>query len=320
MKARQFEIDRAPGDLSFETFQRDYYAPQKPVVLEGFAKKWPARERWTPEYLRNALQSSQATQSLWWYELSGNLLAEDYQPPAWLQQLGAQREVRLWISRKGTVTPWHFDGYSLQIINIQISGRKHFGLVSPETPLPYAPFWFESLLGEKPPERALSDHHIFTEFVLEPGDAVFMPQHWAHYVESLEPVNVSLNLNWFDAEMFERTQTALGVRERESVACMYLGMKMLDQLWNKTKVGSSLYRKLRSNLHYYLRDYGNVPRYAIAKQVAPEQSTQSLLRRATRELPQLPMFLRLLRERAKSDLAKYGTKRTPQVFFDTEAP
>ncbi|MEW6282331.1 MAG: cupin-like domain-containing protein [Candidatus Eremiobacterota bacterium] len=37
-------------DLSAQEFTRDYALPNRPVVLEGLARDWPASTRWTPEF------------------------------------------------------------------------------------------------------------------------------------------------------------------------------------------------------------------------------------------------------------------------------
>jgi ribosomal protein L16 Arg81 hydroxylase len=41
--------------ISREEFQRDYYIPQKPVVLRGLWKKYPAYEKWTMDFFRNTM-------------------------------------------------------------------------------------------------------------------------------------------------------------------------------------------------------------------------------------------------------------------------
>jgi hypothetical protein len=42
-------------DLSSEAFLDHFYAPGRPVIIEGAMAGWPALERWTPEYLRAAV-------------------------------------------------------------------------------------------------------------------------------------------------------------------------------------------------------------------------------------------------------------------------
>jgi hypothetical protein len=37
------------------TFQKEYLAKRKPLVIKGLTKDWPAREKWTPEYMKAAV-------------------------------------------------------------------------------------------------------------------------------------------------------------------------------------------------------------------------------------------------------------------------
>ena len=41
--------------LSSQDFLDHFYAPGRPVVIEGAISGWPALERWTPDYLRRAI-------------------------------------------------------------------------------------------------------------------------------------------------------------------------------------------------------------------------------------------------------------------------
>jgi hypothetical protein len=38
-----------------KTFQQEYLAKRKPLVIKGLTKNWPAREKWTPEYMKAAV-------------------------------------------------------------------------------------------------------------------------------------------------------------------------------------------------------------------------------------------------------------------------
>lgn len=58
-RARQLDGGHATvprrEQLSGPEFLRDYYAPNRPVVLAGFAKHWPALNRWTPTFMSERL-------------------------------------------------------------------------------------------------------------------------------------------------------------------------------------------------------------------------------------------------------------------------
>ena len=50
LSARASELPRR-RDLSGQAFLDEFYAPCRPVVLEGVAADWPAVETWTADYL-----------------------------------------------------------------------------------------------------------------------------------------------------------------------------------------------------------------------------------------------------------------------------
>lgn len=39
--------------ITKETFVANYYKPQRPVLIKGFAKQWPAYEKWNLEYIQH---------------------------------------------------------------------------------------------------------------------------------------------------------------------------------------------------------------------------------------------------------------------------
>src|SRR6201985_2086012 len=38
-----------------EDFKKNYLDARRPLVIKGLTKTWPAREKWTPEYLKQAV-------------------------------------------------------------------------------------------------------------------------------------------------------------------------------------------------------------------------------------------------------------------------
>lgn len=52
------EIDRRCG-LRREEFLHEYYAPNRPVILEDVCDSWPALDTWTPEYLARKLHGAE---------------------------------------------------------------------------------------------------------------------------------------------------------------------------------------------------------------------------------------------------------------------
>ena len=45
--------------LSGDAFLDHFYAPGRPVVIQGAMEEWPALERWTPQYLRDQVGSAE---------------------------------------------------------------------------------------------------------------------------------------------------------------------------------------------------------------------------------------------------------------------
>src|SRR6201986_4398162 len=41
--------------ISPEDFAENYLKPRRPLVIKGLTKDWPAREKWTPEYLKEVV-------------------------------------------------------------------------------------------------------------------------------------------------------------------------------------------------------------------------------------------------------------------------
>lgn len=120
----------------------------------------------------------------------GFLDAETMRPP----------HVKLWIGPRGTVTPLHHDRGS--VLFGQISGRKQFKFISP--------FHLPSIYNN--PDTCYSDvildegvdldrfpemrGVLVREAVIGPGDFLFIPVAWWHWVRALDP-SISLTFKNF---------------------------------------------------------------------------------------------------------------------------
>jgi hypothetical protein len=106
--------------------------------------------------------------------------------------------VKLWLGPKGTVTPVHHD--ATNIFFGQVYGRKHIKLVSP--------YHLDRIYNDR---RCFSDvnldnidyeHHPLMrdvpiiDVIVEPGQFLFLPVGWWHWVKSLEP-SISLSFQNF---------------------------------------------------------------------------------------------------------------------------
>ncbi|KAI1885243.1 hypothetical protein AGOR_G00218160 [Albula goreensis] len=119
------------------------------------------------------------------------------------------RESTLWIGTAGASTPCHQDSYGCNLV-LQVQGRKRWHLFPPEdtgclypTRIPYEESSVFSRVSVVSP-----DHCRFPAFsrarahvvILEPGQVLFVPRHWWHYVESVDPITVSIN-SWIEMEV-----------------------------------------------------------------------------------------------------------------------
>eukprot|EP00794_Sanderia_malayensis_P003305 gene3305-3790_t len=113
----------------------------------------------------------------------------------------------LWIGSFGAFTPCHQDTYGFNLV-AQLTGRKRWTMFEPgdseklyPTRIPYeessifSGVNLENPDGKKHPKFKDAKRY---EVVLEPGDVLFVPKHWWHYVENLEP-SVSIN-TWIENE------------------------------------------------------------------------------------------------------------------------
>jgi len=116
---------------------------------------------------------------------------------------------RAWIGNRIRVAP-HYD--LMENIGIVVAGRRRFTLFPPDQlkNLYVGPFELTpagtpvSIVDIQNPD--LERFPRFAEALkqaqvaeLEPGDAIYIPFHWWHGVESLEPVNLFINYWWNEA-------------------------------------------------------------------------------------------------------------------------
>jgi hypothetical protein len=107
-----------------------------------------------------------------------------------------------WIGPSNTISPLHTDPH--HNIFAQIVGRKYIRLYDPKWSNYLYPFGDESLMTntsqvsiETPDSKLfpLFSTAIFSDCIVGPGDLLFIPRGWWHYVRSLE-VSCSVSF-WF---------------------------------------------------------------------------------------------------------------------------
>ncbi|CAF4910500.1 unnamed protein product [Pieris macdunnoughi] len=115
-------------------------------------------------------------------------------------------DTTLWVGSDGSHTPAHQDTYGYNII-AQVHGKKQWILFPPEsgglkpTRVPYEESSVYSELNFYCPHN-LEPFNGLTggrTVVLSAGDALLVPRGWWHYVQNIDPVNITLNM-WLPHE------------------------------------------------------------------------------------------------------------------------
>ncbi|KAM5153008.1 HSPB1-associated protein 1 [Mantella aurantiaca] len=118
------------------------------------------------------------------------------------------QESTLWVGSRGANTPCHIDSYGCNLV-LQVEGRKRWHLFPPEdtdhlypTRIPYEESSIFSRVNVVNPDRSRypsfsnAHPHVVT---LHPGQVLFVPRHWWHYVELVDDVTVSVN-SWIELD------------------------------------------------------------------------------------------------------------------------
>ncbi len=240
---KKIEVRETPD---FDTFIRDYYSKQLPVVFTDGIQHWPALKKWTPEYFieqvgdadievqfgreddplfeRNSRQLKKRMSMKAYAEmvLQGGTSNNYYMTArntrgSWsgieclfddVDDFGSitnggkgyrnseniKEANLLWFGPKGTITPIHHDLTNNMLV--QIYGRKKITLIpSFQVPNMYNDKGVYS--AAEYPDYDKSQYPLLNnvstmEVILNPGDAIFIPIAWWHWVESLD-VSISLS-------------------------------------------------------------------------------------------------------------------------------
>jgi len=126
-------------------------------------------------------------------------LRDDFESPAeYMDQAASTGRIFLWLGPGGTVTPLHHD--VMNILLVQVSGRKQIQLIDPlRLRYVYNDYGVYSSVDAANPDY--SRYPLFAQadpitVVLEPGEALFIPVGWWHYVKSLD-LSTSLSFTNF---------------------------------------------------------------------------------------------------------------------------
>ena len=201
-------------------FLEKHVNPERPLLIKGLAKAWPARKKWTLDRLRADLHSHPKVKDRGVFFVSKKpVLQNDIEMPDFLDAILTSDQVmpdsvawRFWVNKKHNKTVFHYDTNAENVITVQVKGCKEWILVSPDTPLPSYPFTNFTLLKD---ERKLLRNKESYTFDLEEGDLLYVPPLWFHRAVAKEETNI--NINW----TFTKKQTSVVTREfkREAERC-----------------------------------------------------------------------------------------------------
>ena len=200
MSTHRFDIETVAHDIRFEDFHRDYFLPERPVVIRGIGEKLRRVEDLSIGNIRaKIVEKGLATVNTYWFEGSAEMAALLVATPEIitreLEDSHCRKDhCRLWLNGFGNFTPSHYDGNMLYVFNLQLTGRKEWRIVSPHTPLRNYPLSRAALFNSESQWPAVNDSTVFSDFVLEEGDMIFLPPMWHHSVKATAESNV--NINW----------------------------------------------------------------------------------------------------------------------------
>lgn len=118
--------------------------------------------------------------------------------PGFCKQEECPGAVFFWLGPQGTITPLHHDPCNLMMA--QVYGRKLWKMISPHfTPQMYNYRGVFSAVDLTKPDYdrfPLFKEVSIIEEILEPGDLIFVPVGWWHFVEALD-ISISVSMTHF---------------------------------------------------------------------------------------------------------------------------
>lgn len=223
-------IPRVPSTIPTEEFLTQFVRPERPVIVEGLPiAPELAQLAADRDYLKRveaaAAPKDAHRLSSVWLDVTADTFSKD--SPAGRELYSTlcrlvpadvswrRTHVRLWSSPQGYITAWHYDGNGLSGLNVQVLGRKYWQIVAPSTPMRAKPF-INMMIQEKIPLSARQKQTLeWAEFESRPGDMVFVPRFWYHYVLSLDDWNANVNVVF--SPTWTAEESAVAIRERERI-------------------------------------------------------------------------------------------------------
>lgn len=294
----KFEIKVESPDIDAKYFREHYYDKREPVLIRNVPFDSEFVKSLTPEKVKTLLSGDNpdATQDLWWWNLDESFFEGKVTPPGFIKALKSQirtmefdKPDRFWASSNQTVSPWHHDGGSVEVFNLQLTGKKLFILIDPQIQLPCARYSGGSTKAYQPPV----DSERYAEVELTAGDMIYIPRHWYHKVTSLTDWNLNLNYTWTDFDVPMNTPTSK--RVLETIALFYYLHKFMDWL------PEPVFKNARDKIKFKLTNYGRNSGYDLARKFAQSTNVFQLLARAMVEVTN-PSVKELVRQSREEEL------------------
>ncbi|ATB34314.1 cupin-like domain-containing protein [Melittangium boletus] len=232
------DIERRDTFPSHEEFVREFMSVSRPVLFTRAMADWSAWSAWNLDWLERQhgsvlLKGKQLSVRDWIAKMKDALangrieylsvpieeipgLAKDFSLPDYYR-FELLRRTETWIGPAGTRTPLHCD-YSENLF-CQVIGRKRFQLYSPDAISALEPAIDYALYRDYVPEYIAHERNgrgddletILAhepvkprfDFVIEPGEVMYLPYGWFHRVSGLE-FSWSISSRWVTPGMILR--------------------------------------------------------------------------------------------------------------------
>ena len=274
-----------------QRFLEEYYPREEPVIFRNAARAQGTAGDICRLLNERIAADDRKTERIMWYDVREQLLDQICGTPGVIADVMNENEaflrencVRIWFNPRGHLSPWHYDGHSLHVFNLQLKGRKRWSIVSPDTPLTCMPFNNTCLLNSYSLEGRR--HH---EFTLEEGDLIFLPRYWYHLVKSEDDMNV--NVNWVLMPKSRPVDTKIARREAEL-------------MWIK----KTFYPVMPPKSRWLVDNYAGGGREAV-RTLTDHVAATAGLARLLKESVMLPVFLCLLPVQLRKVITLRRSKR-----------